>query len=1055
MSPETTRSTSPFISHPCCSSSKPDLEAAHILNSVSHNLVPLNKYCDLPICDTPASHLDETPTPLTPAPNYLLPSHSPPELTELVGLTVATYNANGLGVTTKLPELLHACGESDVDIILLTETKIAEGQVDKTIYGPLFDAGYRSEWKGRHPDCEPGGGVAVLVKKSLPFKHITTTSVKIESVCIQIDTPRGSLIVATIYNPPKSSGGGDIADLDLLIQQLSSHNKPVIMGGDFNLDLMSSPVHLAVTDLFAAGDMSLATLRTPTFNCPSKTSCLDQIWSTLPSSHSGTLPSLSTCINKHIGVFASFEYCKLPNARVPDHIIVKGRKLYSINDEEFARQLADSFSSVPVSLPNDTATSLNDRISATFIEVLDKLAPIEDIKIKQRKVPKPPRILCQLAAKRNRLIRRQKRRPLTAAESTKFEELGRTIKAETKKFTYGYYHRRLQKAKGDLKKLWKLIKEFTAGPIGNDSSIPPIEPGVLNAEFASVGERIAGEMSDPNFSRQTKAPSFSFRSISPSDVINAASLTKSKNNTGPDGLPTRLFKITVPVMAIHLTALFNLSLSTGDVPKIWRAALVTPVFKSGDRAVCSNYRPISITSCSLKLMERCLAEQLKHHLRANFLTHCQFGFRPGMSCQCCLLKVVHDCKSALAERRCVGIFALDLSKAFDSLPVPGILQALASAGLDDNAINWFQSYLTGRSQQVRVGTSLSSSLPINFGVPQGSILGPMLFTIFVNEIPLQCMNSTPAMFADDTTLVISASNPLELKLKLEEDLARLGKWLKNNCLKVNAAKSNFMFISNHKQHQPPTITFDEASIDHADTVKILGFTLDHHLSMKAQIGISAKKARSGIYAVKRARRFVDRDSLLIMADGLVNSHLTFYDLLLLQGNQTDLNKLQVLQNQLARVITGRSARSIPIQTRVDLGWLDLADKRRVHVATHVRKCQLLPTAPVPLSDLIHPFNSVHTHRTRQATSNVLMAPSISLQSSKRSIAAQSAYEFNRFPTEIRTAESPHAARQAAYRFLLAEQTRYWNEEQHRRAIGHKLYLPRNAWTKPNNPFVYY
>ena len=127
---------------------------------------------------------------------------------------------------------------------------------------------------------------------------------------------------------------------------------------------------------------------------------------------------------------------------------------------EFVRQLADCFSSVPVSLPNDTATSLNDRISATFIEVLDKLAPIEDIKIKQRKVPKPPRILCQLAAKRNRLIRRQKRRPLTAAESTKFEELGRTIKAETKKFTYGYYHRRLQKAKGNLKNSGSSLKSL-------------------------------------------------------------------------------------------------------------------------------------------------------------------------------------------------------------------------------------------------------------------------------------------------------------------------------------------------------------------------------------------------------------------------------------------------------------------------------------------------------------------------------------------------------------------------------------------------------------------
>jgi len=229
-----------------------------------------------------------------------------------------------------------------------------------------------------------------------------------------------------------------------------------------------------------------------------------------------------------------------------------------------------------------------------------------------------------------------------------------------------------------------------------------------------------------------------------------------KNTIGPDDIPNSVLKTAAPYISSQLAALFNLSIKQGKVPELWQSSTVTPIYKSGDHTIPANYRPISITSCMLKLMERCIAEQIKSHLKRKdhrFLRPNQFGFRPGHSCESCLLKIVDDCRMAMDRGNCVGLVCLDLSKAFDSLPVEGLISALRSAGLDDPAIDWFRSYLSSRQQRVKIGNTLSDSETVSFGVPQGSILGPLLFVIFINELPTQCRWSDASLFADDTTIV--------------------------------------------------------------------------------------------------------------------------------------------------------------------------------------------------------------------------------------------------------------------------------------------------------------
>ena len=419
----------------------------------------------------------------------------------------------------------------------------------------------------------------------------------------------------------------------------------------------------------------------------------------------------------------------------------------------------------------------------------------------------------------------------------------------------------------------------------------------------------------------------------------------------------------IPAMSQPLTSLFNLSLQLGKLPELWSNSIVTPIYKSGDHAQPTNYRPISITSCVLKLLERCISDQLKAHLREiKFLRPHQFGFRAGHSCESCLLKIVHDCKSALDHGDCVGLVCIDLSKAFDSLPIDGLLCALASAGLDTAAISWFRCYLTGRKQQVRSGAELSNLEPVSFGVPQGSILGPLLFTIFVNELPLQCHNTEPSLFADDTTIVAFGKTPADVQAKLEADLRRLAKWFHNNCLKANSAKSDFLFMTN-KKLTPPTITFGNAVLSASDHIKILGFLLDSDLSMRKHVESVIKKARSGTYAIRLASRFVDLPTKKLMCDALVCSHFNYCDSVLGQANKTDLDRLQVAQNNAVRAIVGAHPLASAAKIRDQLGWLSLEGKRRVHMATTVWKAvdaNVNPNADAPqaLSDLVRPVGPV-------------------------------------------------------------------------------------------------
>ena len=253
-----------------------------------------------------------------------------------------------------------------------------------------------------------------------------------------------------------------------------------------------------------------------------------------------------------------------------------------------------------------------------------------------------------------------------------------------------------------------------------------------------------------------------------------------------------------PFVSSSLAHICKLSLNNSKFPDDWKKAKVTPIFKSGDKSNVSNYRPISVLPIISKIIERTVHNQLYAYLCSrNILSDSQSGFRPNHSTTTTLLEVQDYILNNMDKGFATGAIFLDLKKAFDTVSHEILINKLASYGIKDNELDWFKSYLCNRSQAVHGNSFLSDFKTYNIGIPQGSILGPLLFIIFVNCLP-DVVTCKTVMYADDTSLMCKAKNVDDLKAQLESNLKGVANWFKANKLTLNVDKTKFMvFGTNH------------------------------------------------------------------------------------------------------------------------------------------------------------------------------------------------------------------------------------------------------------------
>ena len=434
----------------------------------------------------------------------------------------------------------------------------------------------------------------------------------------------------------------------------------------------------------------------------------------------------------------------------------------------------------------------------------------------------------------------------------------------------------------------------------------------FNEFFSSVGTRLAQNINpsdvDPLSFITPTSHNFQFQNISQDKIKNEIKQMKNTKSSGYDRISVKLLQAAGSAIVEPLTYIFNQSLETGIFPDDWKIAKVTPIYKSDKKTLCDNYRPISVISVVPKIFEKVVCEQLTKYLdQYQIITKFQSGFRANHSTETLLLQITNNWLANMDTGLINGVLFLDLKKAFDTVNHKILVSKLERYGIRGSALSWFQSYLTERKQACKINTSLSTFQNITYGIPQGSNLGPLLFTIYINDLPNSLEIAEPAMFADDTSLTVTGESSLEIEYKLGMEIKNVKTWLDANKLSLNETKTEYMLIGSTKRlkqiKDDPVIRINDHIIKRVYNKKVLGLEIDHKLQWTKHVEELSKKISCAIAILRKIRPYVPQETLQTMYKSFVLPYFIYCSTIWYDGNKMHAEKMFKLQKRAGRVMT--------------------------------------------------------------------------------------------------------------------------------------------------------
>ncbi len=395
------------------------------------------------------------------------------------------------------------------------------------------------------------------------------------------------------------------------------------------------------------------------------------------------------------------------------------------------------------------------------------------------------------------------------------------------------------------------------------------------------------------------------------DVYDQLLSIDTNKSYGPDGVSPRLLKEGGAALATPLLQLYQMSIKLGKFPKLWKQANVVPIHKKDKLSLMTNYRPISLLSGVGKILERIVFKYVFNFFRENFIISLfQSGFLPGMSTVTQLLEVYHNFVKAVDDGKEIRVVFLDISKAFDKVWHKGLIAKLQKCGIQGRLLDWFIDYLSDRFQRVVINGQHSEWGQIKAGVPQGSVLGPLLFLLFINDIVSCISHCKIRLFADDTCLFIEVDNRESSAMFLSEDLSAVADWAQNWLVTFSPAKTKSLTISNKRDAQlNPPIPFMGRLIEEVESHTYLGLRFSRDLKWRHHINDISIKTRRKLNLMSPLKMRVDRQSLEIMYKSFVQATMEYANIVWGGSYDTDINKLEQIHLDAMRLITGATARS--------------------------------------------------------------------------------------------------------------------------------------------------
>ena len=671
--------------------------------------------------------------------------------------------------------------------------------------------------------------------------------------------------------------------------------------------------------------------------CPtriSKTSqtCLDII----------AIPDTVRCVDYTILSSAASDHfpvmCRILHSGKTPIIPVQKRTFKHVDLSQLKRRLK-SIQLTDTNLSSGPDSLLTEWEEQVF-KVLDDLAPVRNFPRRRHTLPWITINIKKMISQRNKLARRLKQNPTEESDKhwDELKTLKRNIKshirAEAKKFG-------LEKLQGnDHKAIWKFIKDISFTQ-SKSKSLIPIEAEDLNAELAkTVTDKNQGLWTIP--ARCDNEEDFQITELRTGEVRRVLRGVKTGTSQGPDGINSYIIKLGAEEICENITKIFNSSINNGYFPSHWKEANVIPVYKmKGSKSEASNYRPISLLPILARCFEKLVAAQLGNYCNANeIIPKEQFGFRKNSNCEMALLSAIDGWCRAVDKGEYVGALLIDLSKAFDTVDHHRLLNDLLEIGCSSKSISWLNSYLTDRKQRVDLRGHLTKFYTVNQGVPQGSALSPLLFNIYVRDLPRRIKSDT-VQFADDVTVSDHDKSVQVVKQRLTDSFMELKLFCESKRLTINSSKTQFIILKSPSKKlllEDTALVLDNITLQPLLAVKLLGLTIDRHINFAEHINLTVTKCRGLLGLLRRVACSMPRKMLLLMYSALIRTHIEYASAVFAGASGTHLQKFEIVQKIASRIIAGlpRDAHAAPICE--ELGLTSLTERRTKHTLQLVSAC---------------------------------------------------------------------------------------------------------------------
>ena len=659
--------------------------------------------------------------------------------------------------------------------------------------------------------------------------------------------------------------------------------------------------------------------------------------------------------------------------------------------EEFLTDLAEKLSQINV---ESNSTSINDNVDnlvSIFKTTLNCHAPLRPLSRREQRLSNKPwitkGILISIKTK-NKLFRQYFKSNDPAKKNFYKKYLNKLthIKFHAKR---SYYENLIKSNYNNSSQSWSIIKEIIECKQSAKKSKLPSEMFIDNLltdtnsqifldkscnYFANIGASMSKSIpntknSDFKIYSESCLQSFVFQEIEEQEINYCISSIKATSAPGSDNIPPKFVKLAKIVLTPFLTKLFNKCIQQETFPDAFKIAYVIPIPKVSSPKSLNELRPISLLPIFSKLFEKILKYRMTNFLQKNnVLSPSQFGFRTNSSTDLAITSLYDKLLSNLNQKKVTFSLFLDLKKAFDSVSHPILLKKLYHYGFRGPSFNFMQSYFTNRLIRTKINGRLSKSYSIKYGIPQGSVLGPLFFLLFVNDLPNAAKFET-TLFADDTNFHLSHSNTKSLESEVNKEISKISDWINKNDLTINYKKSCYMIISKKAQ----VLTDFKLSINHniiekTDSLKYLGVNIDDKLSWKNHIDILSTKLSKICGIIYKLRHYVPLSSLKSVYYSLFHSHLQYSLLNWGRAAKTHLHKLEVLQNKILRACLFGSRHYNTNSLYSKLGVLKLNDMIKMEMAKFMFKFnnQMLPSS---FNNYFIELDKIHNYNTRQKSRN--------------------------------------------------------------------------------------